>query len=102
MLLFFRKDLYFKSIESDRFHKVIAPKNRMRELIQFSYMFFEKNRTREIERLTKLVQYGNPSGNIRRSCEIKLSHDFRLNTLMLNCFCPDTHVCDYGFFANQP
>ena len=61
MLLFFRKDLDLKPIETNRFHEITAAKNRMRELIQFANMLLKDDGPREVERLTKLVQNGRPA-----------------------------------------
>ena len=60
MLLIFRKNFNFESIEGDRLHKVALAKDRMRELVKFAYVLFKNNGTGEIERLTKLMQNRNP------------------------------------------
>ncbi len=91
MLLFFGENFDFKSIEQYRLHKVPRLECGMRELIQFAHMLLKNDGTGEIERLTQLVQHRHPALYIRRSCERKLPHDFRLYSLILNCFCPDAH-----------
>lgn len=61
MLLFFRKDFNFKTIESDRFHKIRCAKDGMGKLIEFADMILKHHGTRKIQRLTKLVQDRHPS-----------------------------------------
>ena len=91
MLLFFDEYFDVEPVKRNRLHKVARTELRVMKLVQFAHVLLQQHGAGEIERLTQLVQHRHPALYIRRSCERKLPHDFRLYSLILNCFCPDAH-----------
>ena len=61
ILLFFGKNLNFKTIEGNRFHKIALTELRMGKLLKFPNVLGKYDGTRKIKRLTKLVENRHPA-----------------------------------------